>query len=231
MHELQRCLLLSTTLEVSRASRLENAMIVNCPRCGSQMPQNLFGGTGNISFNNSKMSCPKCGNIAPIRDGKYEVVGSVLRSFQGVSRENIERLKEIALSVKVGSTDNEQADIQVEQLGSVIATVWKAANTNSGALSLFLAIITLYLTITQLNDSNDTNRMLQLNQSTQTQIQEQILGVLQKQTSQARPQQVRSPSRPPLQVTEPTQKLASAPCFNRYERRKAASKKRRQSKP
>lgn len=203
-------------------------MFVNCPVHGIQLAQGLVGGPGaaSVTFKSSATNCPVCGWIVPIVDGTYEVIGGAVQAFTASTRETVAQFRDIIESVQKGSITRSEADTQVEQLSSALGKIWQVANQNAGALSLLLAIIAIYLTISAGWSADETAAKLQASVEKQTQVEQQILSELQKQNALgSAPGKSPQPTRqmqglPPQQMT-----VAAKP--NRHERRKAKAKSRR----
>lgn len=204
------------------------ALFANCPVHGIRLVQGLFGGPGaaSLTFANSSTNCPVCGRIVPIVDGTYEVVGGAVQAFTASTRETVAQFRDIIESVQKGSITKSEADTQVEQLSSAISKIWQMANQNAGALSVLLAIITIYLTISAGWSADEAAAKLQAGVEEQTQVEQQILAELQKQNAPAPTlETARQPTQQMQGLSPQRTTVAAKP--NRHERRKAKAKSRR----
>lgn len=212
-------------------------MIIDCPVHGAQPARGLVGGDGRVTFIGSSSSCPLCGRMAPIRDGTYDIVNSVVRAFHatGATRDQVARLHEIAKSVQAGSATAEDAEQQVAALGGVFLSVWRTLNTQGTAIQTVVAIIALFLMIYFEKQSDvdaaklqaATEKQIVATQSVER-VGHQILEELRKQSAASpAPQMKPSPMQLTQQASQP-QRRVSAIQPNRQERRKAKALERRQ---
>lgn len=213
--------------------------IAVCPVHGAFVSPILgFAGSGTVSFTGCAVSCPTCGFASPLIDGTYEIVGDALKAFRapGITRHDIEAFRNIAQAEKDGVLSANEAEEQAAKISSAFAKLLAWANGNAGALGILLGIITLFVAIYAIHDSDLTaaeahSDALQLRQATlsEKQVQQKIYEALQQQSvaspSQAAPLLPMQEMRPPIQGR--TQGRAAPQ--NRFERRKAASIAKRQS--
>lgn len=162
--------------------------------------------------------------MSPIPNGTYDFVGSAVRAFRapGVTRAKVEALKDIAQAAKEGRLSVSEAEERAAELESTFASLMKWANGNAGALGILIAIISLWMTIYAVYDSDqssaqaheDAQRQLQ---ATQTQIQAQQTAIQVQQTeievqqTQLQVQQKIYESLQALNAAVPSQGAVSAP--------------------
>ena len=82
-----------------------NGIPAYCDHCKKTIiASNLIGGPGatNITFENSSVSCPHCGQMAKILDGTYSYRAEVVKLLSG-SKATVERLKELERILKDGN--------------------------------------------------------------------------------------------------------------------------------
>ena len=188
------------------------------------MAHGLIGGFANVTFENSGTNCPRCGQFAPIRDGTYHVVNSVVRAFtaSGVTREQVVRFRDIAKSVEAGTTSADQAAKQVEQLGGAFATLWASLGRNGTQIQTIVAVIALFLMIYYQGQSDADAVKLQATGERQVQVEQMMLEELRRQDAVVRAPKTSQPPKPQMQPPAPQQTRAKASKPNRHERRKAA---------
>lgn len=178
--------------------------------------------------------------MANIQDGTYDFVGRVITAFRapGVTRNNILAFQAIAEAVDSGKLSEEDAAVKIAQIGASFAGLWKWINGNSGALSIVLGIIAIYLTVHYAELSIDASEQQHTDAAhqhqvierqieaieTETQVQRQIYEILQKQNAAA--EIAESPAKPMPQMQQAGQQKK----LNRHERRKSESLARRQSR-
>lgn len=156
-----------------------------CNHCGHRFisrafrAENSFG----IQIQGVMETCPKCGAMANIQDGTYDFVGSTIGAFRapGVTREKIERFREIAENVKAGELSTETATAQVDQLGAALAMVWEWTNSHSGVFGVLISLIAVFLTIYYHADSDGVARKYEAGSQQEIQVLEQISDQLRRQ--------------------------------------------------
>jgi hypothetical protein len=122
-----------------------------CRRCGTEFfMEGLFGGTiAHFQISNFTTNCrvPGCGGIAEIQPGIYQVVNSVITAFTapGLTREKVQKFKEIAEAVDAGEKDAHTAYLEVAELDDQLANAWDWTNENAGALGVIIAILSILL--------------------------------------------------------------------------------------
>jgi len=205
-------------------------VIVDCPNCGPQHARGIIGGSGSVTIGGGSIECPICGRRAAIRGGTYTIIDNVLRAFEeGKStRADISRFRDIVAAVESGEVKKDVADRQIEELGGSFAKVWQWTNENSGVLTVLLSIIAIYLAVTASEDSERISEKLQASVERQTQVVQMIEAELRKQNVPVPNSGALQPPTVGLQTPGPLQKRATATRPNRHERRKAASKAKRQ---
>lgn len=200
-----------------------------CPRCGSVDATGVVGGTA-TTFKDVGTRCPRCGGKALIPNGTYDFVGDTVAAFRapGVTREKIERFREIAKDVEAGQLTAEQASSQVAQLGATLATVWNWTNSNAGALTFLISLLTAFLMVHYEAESNSAAEGVEQLAQRQTQVLEQIHAELRRQNV------VVPKNLAPRQPKELTRKgvLAGTPDpVTRQQRRYAERKARKKTRP
>ena len=201
-----------------------------CSNCGLRFPVRgiEISDSYGFSFSDVETDCPRCGGRANVVDGTYDFVGDVISAFRapGVSRQSVATLRDIAEAVKTGETSREQAEAKVAELGAALAGVWKWTNDNGSALSVLLAIIALYLSITSGWDADEAAEKIQASVEKQTQVVQMIKVELRKQNVTVPGRETSSPARPQRQQLAPPH-LPGVKRANRHERRKAMAKAKR----
>lgn len=214
------------------------AIKAKCAACShSFIVSKITGGT----FTRCRTPCPHCGSMADIQDGTYQLIDEAVTAFRapGVGREEIIRFQDIAKNVQSGAISPSIATDQIEEMGSTLAALWRVANSQAGVLSLLLAIITLYLTISESLDSDAAaERQLRATERqtlaihSAERVQQMILEELQKQPAGAPEPELPSPTTGQTKQLSPSQRPASAEHAKPAEGRKAhASAEKEQAKP
>lgn len=201
-------------------------MLLNCPEHGIQpLPGFDLGPGMTATFVNSGAQCPICGRVVPIIDGKYEVVSRAVRTFGSAPRQSVVIFRDIAQSVQQGSLTPADAVPEVEKLGSAFAQLWDWTNNNGPALSVLLGIIMIYLQVTAMLSADDTASKLQSSEAARTQIEQQILAELQKQSAIDQKAKAARPAKP-----NPGKEASAKGTPNRHERLKAQALDRKRKK-
>lgn len=214
----------------------------HCPNCDLSFISRgfLIENASNITFEGCQETCPRCGGFANIQDGTYDFVGRVITAFRapGVSWDDIIEFQSIAAAVNSGELSKEQADARVEQIGASLAGLWKWINDNSGALTLVVTVIHIYLAIHLSNVSNAVSEQqhtdaARLSQSIERQTEAlETATELQQKIYEALEQQPKANSVEASQASRPRPKMyhiSPQQRPNRHERRKARTLARRQS--
>jgi len=139
-----------------------------------------------------------------------------------VTRAELERLRAIAKGVSKGTTDDQQATNQVDELSAPLARVWSAFGT--GQAQLLAAVISIILMLYfQHGAEEETARERILSQQT-VQIEQRIFEELQKTQQSALA--AKKPTKPKAPTRKSPQRQIRA--ANRSARREEAAWKRRQ---
>lgn len=196
---------------------------VHCRNCGYRGTARYVQvtNTRNMRLGGGSEDCPICGGRAEYQLGYYDFVGSMMTAFRELSRDNIEAFRDIAEAVKSGEASSEDAAAQIAKLGSTLAGVWRWTNENSGALTVLLSVLTLYLAITAGWRSDETAEKLRASVERQTQVEQMMLSELRKLHAADAMRGVEPRPKPRMQSPNRLQTPAPA-TRNRHERRKAA---------
>lgn len=200
---------------------------VKCSTCGFNFNSQMFSinNAFNVTITNCAEQCPRCGNLANVKDGTYDFVGSVLTAIRapGVMRADIVAFRELALAVQRGKVRKDEAAAQVAAMHEGFATLWKWLNENGGALSFLIAILAIYIAILSKESSDAGSVQAHHDAQQQIQLQQKIYDVLNQeklQVKQLDPVSSATNARIKSRVPQPIY-------HNRHERRKSASIKRR----
>jgi hypothetical protein len=206
-------------------------IIAVCPVHGPFPTRNLFGGTGSVALKNVTTNCPICGRDSPITDGTYDLVGSAVKAFRapGVTRDNINALRDIAQAEKDGKLSAKAAEEKAAEISSAFAALIKWTNGNAGMLGLLVAIITLFVSIYAVNDDDLSSAQAHKDFLAEREVQQRIYEALQRQHVPGTSQESKPRPNRLKQSLRPTQTL-SAGSPNRHERRKAKAMARRKSR-
>lgn len=210
-----------------------------CTKCGHRFITSAISieNSVGVTFSNCIVSCERCGGEAKIQDGTYDFVGKAMAAFRapGVTRANVTRFQDLAKGVQTGSLSKEYATIEIESLGTTLATFWKLANDNSGGLNLLISVIALYLAISSNFSADDaTQKHLRSTQAQaqeiqySNQIQQKILTELQKQTEAATMHEGWQSTIESSKIQSRQQTPSKDPLMNRHQGRKAAAQKSHQ---
>lgn len=119
----------------------------------------IGGVNANVRISGMGTNCPKCGSMADIGDGTYQVELDQLTLINGptLTRQMIEQLTRIAKTAKAGVTDAEALLAEVAEVSPELA-----AKLRSRGLPLFLIILTLVWLIKSvtINVTVDLNRLI-----------------------------------------------------------------------
>ena len=199
-----------------------------CERCGKVSPSSAIGLAPGASVTLEGIlvvsPCPYCGGQARIPEGRYESVRAIVEAIRSpeVTRAELERLRAIAKGVSKGTTDDQQATNQVDELSAPLARVWSAFGT--GQAQLLAAVISIILMLYfQHGAEEETARERILSQQT-VQIEQRIFEELQKTQQSALA--AKKPTKPKAPTRKSPQRQIRA--ANRSARREEAAWKRRQ---
>lgn len=201
-----------------------------CTACGLQFETRIIV-SPNVTVQNMGTNCPRCNGMAIVQDGTYHIVSQAVRAFSapGVTREQIVRLRDVAKDVRGGAVTVANGSEQLQGIAAPLVALWAATNKNSGALSVLLAIITLFLMIYYEQASDEQGSRQDRSAERQMQIQQQILEELKRQNLAVPAPETPRPTTPAMPPATQQQKPPAAK-QNRQERRKAAAKAR-QNRP
>lgn len=218
-------------------------MFATCPVHGRVPVSSPVGGNASIRFKNTATNCPYCGRPSVIENGVYDIVQSVVRAFraEGVTREQVDRLKAVAEQVQAGTLSKPAATDQIATLNPAIQALWKWLNESGQAISVLLAIIGIYISIIALNVAIESSRSDDAAAAEQLKATQTQNATSAEQLAEARLQTdliAKIVSRLPAQVTptdsvtQPARIKSRVPAApNRHERRKAARQAKQKAKP
>lgn len=120
-----------------------------CPIHGPFPTPNLFGGTGSFFLSNVTTTCPICGRLAPIQDGRYEFIGNVLTAFReaGVTKDEARDFLSIVKDLNDGRISSQNAEDKTSNIKSSLSKVLKSTKYDAEKLNLLIAAITLLIAI------------------------------------------------------------------------------------
>lgn len=214
---------------------------MRCKACGLNFTARYinFSGTTNAGVSNYSEDCPRCGGDAVSQNGRYDFVGSAIAAFRapGVTRQKVERFAEVARAAQAGAIKRTDADAQIAELSRALASLWKFINDNGSGISVLLAVIAIWLTITagwdddiaadkQLKETQTQTAMMRSSE----QVQQKILEELQKRPQADREMVGLQPYGRWSPKVSPPQTAARTFAPNRKERRKAKAISRRSSR-
>jgi hypothetical protein len=203
---------------------------VRCLRCGHVALSRRIAirDSRNVTLDQIWESCERCGGLAEVQSGTYDFVGSMMTAFRELSRNDIVAFRDIAESVRSGRASSAAASAQIATLDSTLVGVWRWTNENSGALSVLLAVLAIYLSITAGWSSDETAEKLRASVERQTQVEQMMLSELKKLDASSVAQGKSAQTTPQMRVPNRPQTPGPATRPNRHERRKARAKGRRQ---
>jgi hypothetical protein len=156
-----------------------------CIECGKVSPNPQFdlAEGGQIILENVQLvgTCPFCGGMAVVPEGNYRgLLGQLVAAIRqpNVTKEEIERLRDLAAQVESGSVTPEEAEEQARKLPPALAAVWSSFGTPQvGNLLLILSII---LMVYFAERADAQGRQQSIHSAQQQQIERTILEELQK---------------------------------------------------
>jgi len=171
--------------------------------------------------------------MAKLQDGTYDFIGTAIAAFRapGVTREDIERFRSIAEATNAKRIAPAQARQEVEQINASFGALWSWANSNAGALTVLIGIITLALMMYDLIGSDADAKTAHKDAQQILEVQERIYAALQKPAAPASASRQKcSPTTLRRQQGQVQSSTSQIPA-NRHERRKAAALARRKGPP
>lgn len=203
-----------------------------CSKCGLKFTSRVlsFENSTHIPIEGCSEQCPKCGGWANIQDGTYDFVGKVMSAVRapGVLRDDVLAFQNIAKAVQSGKISSEDAALQLFQINSALATLWKWTNENGGAIAVVLMIIALYLAIWTKEAADAGSEQAHQDVQQMMQVQDRLYEALQLQHAPALPQALQLPPKPLKPSLHQARKPAAAGPGNRKVRRASAARARHQ---
>ena len=204
-----------------------------CDTCGTRFEvPNYFGGTGSAFMSGNQIGCPApgCSGMGHHKEGTYDFVDGVISSFTapGMTREKVQKVKEIAEAVEAGEKDTHTAYLEVVEIDDRLAETWNWMNENAGAIGVLLAILSILLAHYYWKQSGASAEEDRRVVERQSKALEKIGEELEKQRLDGALPAGQAPPKQEM-LTLPLKQIAASPTPNRHERRKAAAIERRKS--
>lgn len=121
-----------------------------CSQCGLIFGSGIFiDNSTNIQLNNVLSSCPRCGALARVPDGIYNVLGGAVELLSGPKRsvEQLQLLKNVFEKAREQGKSREQVQTEIVQAVPELSSLATALPTTRGELYAFITTILTLLTL------------------------------------------------------------------------------------
>jgi prefoldin subunit 5 len=105
----------------------------------------------------NKETCPVCGALSDVPDGIYRFGDEVLRALNTASQEDVSRFKDAVEAVAAGTTSIDAATAELASTNATLSELLKSTKGNHELITVLLALLTFFLTIYGLWDSNQAD--------------------------------------------------------------------------
>lgn len=225
-----------------------DGLYAECPIHGRFSVFHLFGNVGTAFLQGNVTNCqyPGCTQLAPISNGVFDLAEEARRVFRqpGITRTQLESFKFAAQAVRSGKQSAATAQNILAKENAGFAALLSFTNGNSGALGVLIALISLFLLLYQIQDSDvateqahqdalnqlaatraltEVTRSAQLPTQNVAQVQQRIDEEFVKLRAASQQQKSMPPPRLATPPEDPRQMRAEAAKPNRHARRAAKS--------